>query len=265
MVSRNIEQARKAYVSGDAEGSRRAHERPAGGRASERHTRQGQYIKSVVYGGLDGIVTTFAVVAGVTGASLSSGIVLVLGFANLIADGLSMAVGDYLSTKSENEYNAAERAREVWEVEHYPDGEEREMIDIYTEKGVPETDARAMVGILARHKEAWVDVMMVEELGIVQESGSPVKNAIVTFSSFVMFGFVPLCAYTLSLFVPWFAARTFLVACVLTAITLFVLGAARTKVTAGRWYVSGFEMLVIGGLAAVAAYIVGVLLGGLAE
>ena len=78
-----------------------------------------------MYGGLDGIITTFAVVAGVAGASLSSGVVLILGFANLIADGLSMAIGDYLSTKAENEYNKAERAREKWEVENYPEGEKK--------------------------------------------------------------------------------------------------------------------------------------------
>lgn len=67
-------------------------------------SRGGKYIKSLVYGGLDGIITTFAVVSGVAGASLAVRVVIILGFANLLADGISMAVGDYLSTKSENEY-----------------------------------------------------------------------------------------------------------------------------------------------------------------
>ena len=88
-----------------------------------------------MYGGLDGIITTFAVVAGVAGASLSAGVVLILGFANLIADGISMAIGDYLSSKSEREYEAAERKREAWEVEHYPEGEKKELVELYEAQG----------------------------------------------------------------------------------------------------------------------------------
>ena len=80
---------------------------------SELHsTSGGKYLKSWIYGGLDGVVTTFAVVAGVVGANLSSAIILILGFANLIADGISMAVGDYLSTKSQGEYYKAEKGVE---------------------------------------------------------------------------------------------------------------------------------------------------------
>ena len=109
MITRDLGAAKRAYADGDVEKSRQAHASPA----EQHQTGQGRYVKSVVYGGLDGIVTTFAVVAGVAGASLSAGVVLILGFANLIADGLSMAIGDYLSTKAENEYAAAERQREL--------------------------------------------------------------------------------------------------------------------------------------------------------
>ncbi len=194
MITRNLEKAREAWLSRDPAASRAAHAAPAapGAAPPERHASGGKYIKSMVYGGLDGIVTTFAVVAGVNGASLSPGVVLILGFANLVADGLSMAIGDYLSSKSEQEYQKAERAREQWEVDNYPEGEKKELRELYEAKGIPEADARQMVETVARHPKAWVDIMMVEELGILPEEESPLKNALTTFVSFGVFGFIPL-------------------------------------------------------------------------
>lgn len=259
--SRDLHKAREAYQQGDIQASIAAHS----AQAAERHQHEhGQYIKSAVYGGLDGIVTTFAVVAGVAGANLSAGIVLILGFANLIADGLSMAIGDYLSTKSEQEYHRAERRRESWEVEHYPEGEKKEMVELYVAKGMALQDAVAIVEILSRNREAWVDVMMVEELGIMGSDESPLKNACVTFLSFGLFGLVPLLAYIASRLLPTLAIDTFAMASVSTGATLFVLGALKVKITGRNWARSGLEMLLVGGAAAAAAYAIGVLLGGLA-
>ncbi len=261
MITRNLEKAKEAYKKKDPEASKEAHIQ----RAPEIHQQeQGRYIKSAIYGGLDGIITTFAVVAGVAGASLSAGIVLILGFANLIADGLSMAIGDYLSTKAEKEYAKAERKRESWEVENYPKGEMKETEEIYMNKGIPEKDAKNIVNILSKHKEAWVDVMMVEELGIYENKESPLKNAIVTFFSFGIFGFIPLLAYVLARPVPGIQNYTFLIACILTGLTLFTLGALKVKVTGKEWFTAGLEMLIVGGLAATAAYGIGALLSGLA-
>ncbi len=261
MITRNLEKAKAAYKEKNPEASKKAHIQ----RAPEIHQQeQGQYIKSAIYGGLDGIITTFAVVAGVAGASLSAGVVLILGFANLIADGISMAIGDYLSTKAEREYAKAERKRESWEVENYPEGEMKEMKEIYMAKGMPEQDAKRVVSVLSKHKQAWVDVMMVEELGIVENEESPVKNAIVTFLSFAIFGFVPLVAYVLARLIPGIQTYTFLIACILTGLTLFTLGALKVKVTGKKWFTAGLEMLIVGGLAATAAYGIGALLSGLA-
>jgi len=146
MLTRRLEEARRAFVSRDAEASRQAHQ----ARSDERHrSGEGRYVKSVIYGGLDGIITTFAVVAGVEGASLAPGVILILGGANLLADGLSMAIGDFLSTRSEQEYARAERRREDWEVEHYPEGEKQELVELYTAKGLPESDARRSRRLLA--------------------------------------------------------------------------------------------------------------------
>ena len=261
MPSRDIEAARQAYLLQDPEASRKAHQ----SKPAEQHRNEhGQYIKSIVYGGLDGIVTTFAVVAGVAGAHLSPGVVLILGFANLIADGLSMAIGDFLSTRAEQEYASEERRREAWEVEHYPEGEAQELVELYMERGLSEADARGVVEILSRNPKTWVSVMMVEELGILESDESPLKNALATFLSFGFFGFVPLAAYVAAAIQPWGKGLQFPVACGLTALTLFSLGAAKVRLTGRGWLRSGLEMLLVGGLAAGAAYGIGAALGSLA-
>ena len=269
MLTRRLDEAREAWKKKDKEAAKKAHQAklgaPSGGGAEERHTTgRGKYLKSIIYGGLDGTITTFAAVAGVAGASLSAGVVLIMGLANLIADGLSMSIGDYLSSKSEAEYEAAEREREAWEVENYPEGEKRELEEIYVSRGMSPEDAHSAVEIIAKDKKAWVDTMMVEELGIMPDDDSPVASAIATFLSFGIFGFLPVAAYVVGLFVPSLASFRFPLACGLTGATLFGLGALKTSITGKNWFVSGIEMLLVGGIAAVAAYVVGLLLGGLA-
>lgn len=264
VLTRKLDEARDAYRRKDAEASRKAHG-AKGGFAPERHsTGQGRYLKSVIYGGLDGTITTFAAVAGVAGASLPPGVVLIIGLANLVADGLSMSIGDYLSSKSEAEYEAEERRREAWEVEHFPEGEKQELREIYAARGMAAEDAAAVVDIISKHHESWVDTMMVEELGILPSDESPVGNALATFFSFGVFGFLPILAYVLAQFIPSMQSVRFPLACALTGATLFGLGAVKTRITGKSWLRSGLEMLLLGGVAAVAAYAVGALLGGLA-
>ncbi|MFH0927416.1 MAG: VIT1/CCC1 transporter family protein [Candidatus Micrarchaeota archaeon] len=260
-LTRSLFGAKQAYKTLDKKASIKAHDSKS---ANEQHKKGGEYLKSAIYGGLDGTITTFAVVAGVTGAALSPGIILIMGFANLIGDGISMAVGDYLSTKAERDYYNAERTRERWEVDNYPQGEKKEMVEIYEEKGISRKDAQAMVKTLSKHKEAWVDVMMAEELGLIKDECSPVKNALVTFASFSVFGFIPLAAYVLALFAPSILEVSFESACILTASTLFLLGALKSRLTEQNWAISGAQMLAVGSLAAAAAYIIGQFLASLA-
>lgn len=227
---------------------------------------QGKYLKSIVYGGLDGIITTFAVVTGVAGASLSPKVILILGAANLFADGIAMAFGDFLSTKAENDYHASERDREEWEVENYPQSEREELIDIYLDKGIKQSDAEFLVDILSRYPKAMVDTMMIEELGILEDGESPLGNAIATFLSFVFFGSFPLLIYFIGQFAgdsQLLVKHSLLIACSITAITLFTLGAVKARVTGQNRIISGGEMLLIGGLAAGVAYGIGALLEGL--
>lgn len=235
--------------------------------AKEHHGRSRRYIKSIVYGGLDGIITTFAVVAAVAGGSVATSVVLILGFANIFADGFSMGFGDFLSTKAEIDFNRTERKREKWECENYLEGEKREMIEIYMSKGLSETDATTIVDILAKDLNVFVDVMMVEELGIMpeDEKENPLKNGVVTFVSFLVFGCVPLLAYIgtgglnqwLYSIIHVHIDIVFIMACLLTVCTLFTLGAFKGKLTGKRWWVSGILMILNGGFAAALSYLIG--------
>ena len=261
MITRRLDQAKEAYKEGDAEASRKAHDAGAGG--EPHRTGGGSYIKSFVYGGLDGTITTFAVVAGVAGASLSSNIILILGFANLIADGIAMAFGDILSTRAEQQYHAAERAREEWELENYPEGEKLELKELYIEKGLSEEDSDKLVEILAKYPDFMIDVMMKDELGIIEDDDSPIFNGLVTFGSFVVFGFVPLLVFVVQRFVEWDINSMFW-ACALTGLTLFGLGVSKSRFSSVKWWKSGAEMLFLGGLAAVAAFYIGKALESLA-
>ena len=102
-LSRDLDQARRAYESMDAEASRNAHELKMNVN-EEGHQSAGDFIKSVVYGGLDGILTTFAIVSGAAGGDLSAYAILVMGFSSKFADAIVMGLGDALSTKAEHEH-----------------------------------------------------------------------------------------------------------------------------------------------------------------
>jgi VIT1/CCC1 family predicted Fe2+/Mn2+ transporter len=260
--NRDLDKARGAFKKKDIDAMITAHQQPP-----EQHQQSsGRYIKHVVYGGLDGIITTFAVAAGVTGAKLAVGILLILGLVNLFGDGLSMGLGDYLSSKSEIEYQHRERDRESWEVEHYPEGEKMELVGIYQNKGLSQEDAATLVKLISKTQKPWVDIMMVEELGIVETNESPRNNAAVTFVSFAAFGAIPILTYVLALLEPGWTSQTgipFIWTCIFTAITLFVLGAAKTKVTGKSALRSGLETLIVGGIAASVAFLIGFTLNGL--
>lgn len=264
-LSKRIDEARRAYAKGDKSAAAGAHapER-IGGAAGEQHTGVGsQYIGEFVYGGLDGIITTFAVVSGVVGASLDARIILVLGIANLLADGFSMATGSFLSTKSEQELYHRERAREAWEVENFPEGEKQELYEIFHGKGHSEDDARQLAEIISRRPEHWIDTMMVDELGLTVDDRNPWHNALATFAAFLIAGVVPLLVYLVGLAVPIASSTAFFISVVLSGAALFGLGAAKVLVTGQHTLRSGTEMLLVGGLAALVAYGVGVLLRGL--
>nr|MDO8110832.1 VIT1/CCC1 transporter family protein [Candidatus Sigynarchaeota archaeon] len=199
-------------------------------------------------------------VTGVVGARLDAIIVIVIGIANLLADGLAMGIGDYLSTRAEIDYKKDERRREGWEVEHYPEGEMSEMVEIYMKRGLSKEEAEQVVNIFSKHKKTWVDVMMLEELNLVENEASPKKNAVITFISFVVFGFIPLVSYIIMALIPGGSAMpavTFVLAIIATGATLFILGAMKSRITKRRVLWSGLETLLIGGGTALLSFVVG--------
>lgn len=221
-----------------------------------------EYLGEFVYGGIDGSVTTFAVVAGAAGAGLSSGVVIVLGLANLIADGFAMSVGSYLSTKSEKENYEKHRRIEYWEVEHLPEKEKEEVREIYRKYGFEGELLEQIVSKITENKDRWVEVMMREELEMMPETKSPMAMGAVTFGSFLLMGLVPLLVYL------WdYAFDTiwplFAISCVLTSLTFVVIGFLKAIVTHTNKAKGIAETLFLGAAAAGLSYWVGYLLEGL--
>lgn len=261
--------AQNAYTQLDVKESTRLHSQSPTKAPEDHSGSSAKYLKSIVYGGLDGIITTFAVVASIAGAGLDTGIVIIMGFASLIADGISMGMGDYISSQAEVDYTNHERRRELWEYQNYVEGEKSEMVEIYTAKGMTLEDATTVVNIMSRYQNLFVDTMMVEELGLmpVDPDENPMKNGAVTFVSFLVFGFVPMAAYIVAVAVGGTSTIasfdvTFIVASIMTLITMFILGAITAIFSTSKWYIAGTWMLVNGGGAAISAYLIG---WGLAE
>ncbi len=214
------------------------------------------YIGEFVYGGIDGSVTTFAVVAGSAGAQLDSAVVIILGFANLIADGFAMSVGSYLSTKSEKQKYQKHKNIEYWEVDHLPEKEREEVREIYAAKGFEGELLEKVVDQITADKDRWVDVMMKEELEMAEENKSPIAMGAVTFISFLILGFIPLIIYVVDYTVGT-EADLFLYSSVMTFIIFGLIGYAKSYVTNTSRIRGVFETLFLGGSAALLAYFVG--------
>lgn len=215
-----------------------------------------EYLGEFVYGGIDGSVTTFAVVAGAAGANLDSSVVVILGFANLIADGFAMSVGSYLSTKSEKESYQKHKDIEYWEVDNLPEKEREEIREIYTAKGFEGQLLEDIVAKITEDKDRWVDVMMKEELEMAEESKSPIAMGGVTYLSFLLFGFIPLFIYLLDTINP-LTQNLFLTSSVLTLAVFGLIGYLKAVVNQTLIWRSVLETLFLGTAAATLSYIVG--------
>lgn len=215
------------------------------------------YIRDWVYGGIDGAVTTFAIVAGVVGAALATKVVLILGVANLVGDGFSMAASNYSGTKTE--VDDAKRLREV-ERKHIrmaPDGERQEIRQILSNKGLEGAALEEAVHAITSNEDTWVDTMLVEEYGIAPAIRTPLTSALVTFAAFIVCGAVPLLPFLTPL------ADPFTVSLAMTAVVFFLIGTVKSVWSLQPWWRSGLETLVIGLLAAGMAFLIGYLLRGI--
>lgn len=214
------------------------------------------YLREFVYGGIDGAVTTFAVVAGAVGADLDTSIIIILGFANLLADGFSMSVGAYLSAKSEKENYSKHKNIEYWEVENIPDRERQEIVDIYQSKGFEGELLQKVVDVIVSDKDRWVNEMMKDELNMMEDSKSPFKIGLATLASFIFVGFIPLMVYVYDLI--WKTdIDLFFWTSLFTGLAFLVVGWLKSFVNQTNTLKSISETLLLGFLAALVAYFVG--------
>lgn len=212
------------------------------------------YLKDWIYGGIDGTVTTFAVVAGVVGAELGTKVILILGLANLLADGFSMAAGNYSGAKAELENYERIKDIERRHIKTVPEGEREELRQILAAKGLRGDTLEDAVRSISSDEENWIDLMLVEEYGLSKTAGSPIIAALSTFISFCICGSVPLLSFLIG------SADAFLISIILTGIVFFAIGSMKSVWSLSAWWYSGLETLLIGGVAASVAYYVGVFL-----
>lgn len=224
-----------------------------------------EYLKQIVYGGNDGIVTTFAIVAGFAGASADGAAqigaiaVLVFGLANLFADAVSMGLGEFLSTRSQRDLYVAQRRIELTELETNPEQEREEIVQMLTERGLETEAAERVSHELLRSPELVADMMMTYELEMPDmRNGSPALDGLMTFLSFVVFGAVPL--------VPYFlldpTTLTFYLSVLATFGALVALGLLRWRSTGETLARCVGETVLVGGICALVAYVVGAIVGG---
>ena len=228
----------------------RAHHHP------EAHRGEGFALREFVFGANDGLVSNTALVAGIAGGTSDPDIVVLGGVAGMVAGALSMALGAYVSTKSEREFREAEQAREHWEVEHMREQELAETRRIFQLKGITGPLLEEVVEVVSRDHDQWVKLMMREELGFPESPPHPTFSAILMGVSFAVAAFFPVAPWLLIDGAPalW---STF----GLSGVALFGVGAWRASLTEGRVLRKGAEMVLLAGVAVAGAFIIGSALG----
>ena len=221
------------------------------------------YLGDFILGAVDGGVTTFAIVAGAAGAGLTNGVAFVMGIANVLADGFSMAAGNYLRARSDQQLLERFRRIEETHIDQVPDGEREEVRQIYRSKGFEGDTLEQIVRVITEDRQQWVNTMLAEEWGLQLDPPSPWRAGLATLVAFILAGLAPLVPTML--WMGKHANETFASSSLLTGITFFAIGVVRGRVVDRRPLAAGFETLLIGGSAAILAFFVGRLLERLAN
>jgi VIT1/CCC1 family predicted Fe2+/Mn2+ transporter len=219
------------------------------------------YLRDFVYGAIDGTVTTFAVVAGVVGAGLRPVVIIILGIANLVADGFSMAASNFLATRSELQQRARTLREEERHIAEIPHGEREEVRQIYAAKGFEGDDLERAVEIITSDRKRWLETMLREEHGLPMSGANPWRAGASTFVAFLVVGTIPLVTFVADAIgsVP----QPFLWSSVLTGAAFFGVGALKSRFVDQPWWRAGAETFLVGGVAAGAAYAIGAFLGSI--
>ena len=218
---------------------------------------RGAILRQLILGGQDGVVNTLGILLGVATATSEARLVIITGIAAAFAESISMAAVAYTSSKAQKEYYKRQRAREIEEIERFPDVEREEIEHIYRKKGFEGKILTDIVGHITSDKQRWVDEMMIGELELTEtDFDNPSKEAVVVGFSSLVGAFVPLAPFFL---LPVMDAAIASVA--FSAVVLFSVGAFKTRQTIGSWKKGGFELAAVGMAAAIAGYAIGMLLG----
>jgi VIT1/CCC1 family predicted Fe2+/Mn2+ transporter len=211
-----------------------------------------------IYGSIDGTVTTFAIVAGVIGASLSPGIILILGFGNLFADGFAMAAANYHASKTKHQFIEMKRKQEELEIDNMAEQEKDEIREIYKKKGFKDELLEEIVRIITSRRKVWVDTMMKEELGLIENEKKPLDSSVSTFVGFNLIGIIPLIPFMIFIFMGITThSESFVYSIISVMAAFFLVGMIKGKIVKKSKIKSGFYTLIIGGIAALVAYYVG--------
>ena len=218
------------------------------------HIPGGRSLRDLVFGANDGLVAAFAVVSGVHGAQVSTHIILLAGFAELIGGTIAMGLGAYLAAKSEREFILSEREREEREVVEFPEEERKEVRTIFARKGFRGEALEQMVAHVTADPVFWVDTMMTEELGLsAVPSVAPLRSGLVVALAYALGAAFPVIPYAL----PVAVGTAFALSAGFTLAALFVAGALKTLMTGRPWLRSGAETVAVGALAAAATFLAG--------
>lgn len=219
----------------------------------------------VVLGAVDGTVTTFAIVSGIAGTGLESGVMVafILGLSNVLADGFSMGASNYLKARSDQQLIDNYRRIEEHHIEHVPDYEREEVRQIYSRKGFSGQLLEDIVTTITSDRDRWVNTMLTDEWGLQLSQIAPIRSGLLTFGAFLFAGLIPLVPLLLGLLPNWTSGDIFLLSAVLTSAVFLVTGALRGVVLRVSVVRSAFETFLVGGIAAAIAYLLGVLLSGI--
>ncbi|HSD73348.1 MAG TPA: VIT1/CCC1 transporter family protein [Steroidobacteraceae bacterium] len=212
------------------------------------------YLPDAILGAIDGGVTTFAVVSAAVGGRLSGVAVIVLGAANLLADGFSMAASNYLAAKSEREEVERARRQEERHIAQVPEGEREEVRQIFAGKGFTGEVLDQVVAVITANRQVWIETMLTEEHGLQLIGRNPLRSGLATFAAFASVGLLPLLPFLIS---PGDLAQGFSISIAITAGAFLGVGMLKGRVLRRSLLASGVETLLIGGLAAVLAYAAG--------
>lgn len=214
------------------------------------------YVRDFIYGSIDGTVTTFAIISGVVGAGLSNQTIIILGLANVLADGFSMGASNYLGTKSEIDERDLIHSFEKKQIKENPKGEQEEIRQIFGAKGFGGEDLEKIVQVVSSNENEWLKIMLQEEYGIGMNIRNPLKSGVSTFVAFVICGALPLIPFIVNL------EHSYFISSLIAGCSFFLVGAFKSKWSLESFFVSGIKTFVIGLISSLIAYFAGSVLEG---